>query len=159
VTRWGGSGPVLQRDRRRDPYPWTWEVPLAAGLAVLFIAGYAAQAGRSVANLLAGAGWAWPTRAGVWSSLPGLVGGHADAGLTGLPSAPAAPVPLWGCVVVAELTALFCLGWGVTAGLDRWGPARVRGMASRAEAEALLGVSRLRRARFVVRPDLYGRPR
>ena len=159
MRRWRGRGPVLQRDRRRDPYPWTWEVPLAAVLLMLLVVVYAGQVGRSVANLLAGAGWAWPSQAGVWRSLPGLAGGHAGTGLTGLASAPAGPVLLWVCVVVVEVTALFCLGWAVKAGLDRWGPTRVRGMASRAEAEALLGVSRLRRARFVVRPDLYGRPR
>ena len=159
MTRWGGRGPVLQRDRRRDPYPWTWEVPLAAVLLMLLVVVYAGQVGRSVANLLAGAGWVWPSQAGVWRSLPGLAGGHAGAGLTGLASAPAGPVLLWGCVVVVEVTAVVCLGWAVKAGMDRWGPARVRGMASPAEADALLGVARLRRARHVVRPDLYGRSR
>jgi hypothetical protein len=43
--------------------------------------------------------------------------------------------------------------------VDRWGPGRLRGMASRGEAERLLGVSRLRKVRSVVRPDLYGRNR
>ena len=43
--------------------------------------------------------------------------------------------------------------------VDRWGPGRLRGMASRGEAERLLGVTRLPKARSVVRPDLYGRNR
>ena len=43
--------------------------------------------------------------------------------------------------------------------LDRWGPARMKGMASRGEAERLLGVTRLRKVRAVVRPDLYGKRR
>ena len=43
--------------------------------------------------------------------------------------------------------------------VDRWGPGRLRGMASRGEAERLLGVTRLRKVRSVVRPDLYGKNR
>jgi hypothetical protein len=43
--------------------------------------------------------------------------------------------------------------------VDRWGPGRLRGMASRGEAERLLGVTRLRKVRSVVRPDLYERNR
>jgi len=41
------------------------------------------------------------------------------------------------------------------AALDRWGPGRTHGMASKAEAEQLLGRTRLRRAAEVVRPDLH----
>jgi hypothetical protein len=40
--------------------------------------------------------------------------------------------------------------------VDRWGPGRLHGMASCGEAERLLGVTRLRKVRKVVRPDLYG---
>ena len=43
--------------------------------------------------------------------------------------------------------------------LDRWGPGRMRGMASRGEAERLLGVTRLRKVRSVVRPDLHRKRR
>jgi hypothetical protein len=43
--------------------------------------------------------------------------------------------------------------------LARWGPSRIKGMASAAAAERLLGVSRLRKVRAVVRPDLYGKRR
>ena len=43
--------------------------------------------------------------------------------------------------------------------VDRWGPGRLRGMASRGEAERLLGVTRLRKVRAVVRPDLYRKNR
>ena len=81
----------MQRERRRDPYPWTWEIPVAVALATLFVIVIGIQLGRSVANLLAGAGWTWPdANAGafpspigtaVWTSLPGVLGGHADAGL------------------------------------------------------------------------------
>jgi hypothetical protein len=41
--------------------------------------------------------------------------------------------------------------------VDRWGPGRLRGMASRGEAERLLGVTRQRKVRSVVRPNLYGK--
>ena len=27
----------MQRERRRDPYPWTWEIPVAVALATLFV--------------------------------------------------------------------------------------------------------------------------
>ena len=81
----------MQRERRRDPYPWTWEIPLAITVATLLVVVLGIQLGRSVANLLAGAGWTWPDpNAGTfpspigtafWTSLPGVLGGHADAGL------------------------------------------------------------------------------
>jgi hypothetical protein len=43
--------------------------------------------------------------------------------------------------------------------LDYWGPARMKGMASSVEAVRLLGITRLRKNRAVVRPDLYGKRR
>jgi len=60
-------------------------------LATLFVIVIGIQVGRSVANLIAGAGWTWPdANAGTfpspigtvfWTSLPGVLGGHAEAGL------------------------------------------------------------------------------
>ena len=47
--------------------------------------------------------------------------------------------------------------WAAIAGTRQWGPARVRGMATRAEADTLLGVGRLRKVAPVVRPDLHGK--
>ena len=38
----------------------------------------------------------------------------------------------------------------------RWGPNRMKGMATADEAEAILGLSRLRRVAPIIRPDLYG---
>ena len=80
----------MQRERRRDPYPWTWEIPVAVALATLFVIVIGIQLGRSVANLLAGAGWTWPdANAGAfpsligtafWTSLPGVLGGHREPG-------------------------------------------------------------------------------
>ena len=57
------------------------------------------------------------------------------------------------------LLVVAAVGWAVKFGLDRWGPARLRGMATAAEAEVLLGRTRLRRHAKVIRPDLYGAPR
>ena len=51
------SGTSSQQARRRDPYPWTWELPLSVVLLVLLVAGLAAHLGRAVANRAAGAGW------------------------------------------------------------------------------------------------------
>ena len=58
----------------------------AVALATLFVIVIGIQLGRSVANLLAGAGWTWPdANAGAfpspigtafWTSLPGVLGGR-----------------------------------------------------------------------------------
>ena len=55
---------------------------------------------------------------------------------------------------LVEVAAIVLTGWAVVAGMRQWGPARVSGMATRAEAETLLGVARLRRVAPVIRPDL-----
>ena len=55
---------------------------------------------------------------------------------------------------VAMLTATIWVGvWAYR----RWGPGRRRGMATAAEAEKILGVTRLRKVADIVRPDLYGK--
>jgi hypothetical protein len=66
---------------------------------------------------------------------------------------------MWACVGIVEVFVVLAVVWVVRFGLDRWGPARLRGMATAAEAESLLGRSRLRRHARVIRPDLYGAPR
>ena len=164
----------MQRERRRDPYPWSWEPPLAIGIGVLLLATAGIQLGRSLANLVAGAGWTWPTSAtarasgpfpspmgsAFWSSLPGVLAGHTDAGLPqGAPASHlAAPAVLWACLVASELLLLAGCGWVVARGYQRWGPGRMLGMATAAEAEAVLGITRLRKVAQYVRPDLHGRP-
>jgi hypothetical protein len=163
----------MQRERRRDPYPWTGEIPLGIGIGVLLLLTAGIQLGRSLANLVAGAGWTWPATAtagttgpfpspvgsAFWSSLPGVLAGHANAGLS--PSPPAidlaAPPMLWGCLLFTELLLLAGCGWGCTRGYQRWGPSRMKGMATAAEAETLLGITRLRKVATYVRPDLHGR--
>ncbi|MBK8460759.1 MAG: hypothetical protein IPL43_11750 [Micropruina sp.] len=145
----------MQRSRRGNPYPFTWEIPVAVTVAVLFVLAVGVQLGRSVANTFAGNGWVFVDRPRLFSSLAGIVTGHADAGLAGVVH-PATQGVLWACLVVVELIVVVGCVVAAKAGLDRWGPTRVRGMATRGEAEALLGRTRLRRHAKVIRPDLYG---
>ncbi len=149
------SGTSSQQARRRDPYPWTWELPLGLVMAVLLVAALAAHVGRAVANRIAGAGSAFPDRAHLFTSLPDLLTGNATAGLTETtsPIATANAVLTW--IVVVELLVLAAALVGLKVALSRWGAGRMRGMASRQEAEQLLGRSRLRRNAPIIRPDLY----
>jgi len=145
----------MQRSRRTNPYPFTWEIPVALSVAALLLLLLGVQAGRSVANMLAGNGWHLVDRAQLFSSLGGIFAGNADAGLTGVQH-PAGPWLLWSCIGVLELVVLAACVVALKCGLDRWGPGRLQGMATRSEAEALLGTTRLRRHAKVIRPDLYG---
>jgi len=63
---------------------------------------------------------------------------------------------MWVCVGTVELGLLIGCAVALEKGLDRWGPGRLQGMATRAEAELLLGRTRLRKHAKVIRPDLYG---
>jgi hypothetical protein len=148
---------MTQRSRRQNPYPWTWEVPLGVAIAVLALFALGVQLGRSIANGLTGTGWTFPTAAQLFESLPGVLRGNAGAGLTGPHGDVASASTLLGCVVGTELILLALSVFLLKVGLDRWGPGRIRGMASVGEAKRLLGVSRLRHARRTVRPDLYGK--
>ena len=145
----------MQRSRRTNPYPFTWEIPLALVVAVLFLLLMGVQLGRSAANLLAGNGWVFVDRAALFTSLPGIISGHADGGLGPLSHHPG-PSVLWGSIGTAEAIILVGCAAGLKWGLGRWGPGRLHGMATRAEAEALLGRTRLRKHAKVIRPDLYG---
>lgn len=145
----------MQQSRRTTPYPYTWEIPLSATLTVALVLVVAAQAARSIALALAGAGWVWTSQAQLFTSLPGILAGDSRAGLGAGPAA--SPALLLTCLVLVELLVLAVLVWAVVAGMRRWGPARVRGLATRAEAEALLGITRLRSVAAVVRPDLHGK--
>lgn len=186
----------MQRDRRRDPYPWTWERPLALVVPTVLLVAIGIHLGRGIANLLAGAGWTWPTTApsptsntpadgprspfgdAFWTSLGGVLAGHADAGLpalaghqgdqTGHPGEPGAVRPseqlsgdlagrglVWACVAATELLLVGLLVLALIAGYRRWGPGRIRGMATATEAEQLLGLTRLTNVAPHIRPDLY----
>lgn len=168
----------MQRERRRDPYPWTWEPALVVGVLVVVGLACGVQFGRSLANLLVGAGWTWPDAPGAattgagsdiellpapslfggafWRSVPQVLVGDSTAGLARPPDGAAGSGLLWGCVAVVELLVMVALVWAAAAGFRRWGPGRVRGMATRVETEQLLGVTRMRSVAAIVRPDLYG---
>jgi hypothetical protein len=150
---------MSQQSRRRDPFPWTWEVPLGIALVILMMLACGIHLGRGIANALTGACWAFPGRVEFFRSLPAVLGGDAGAGLDGLHGSRASASAVWMWVVVTEVVLLAVGGFVLKLVLARWGPGRLRGMASRGEAERLLGVTRLRKVRAVVRPDLYGKDR
>jgi type IV secretion system protein VirD4 len=149
----------MQRARRHDPYPFTWEIPAAIITGVLLVLVLGVHLGRAGANLLAGAGWGWPARGELFRALPAVLGGDGGAGLPGPHHGGAGQTALWTCIGATEVLLLVLLAWVLKVGLDRWGPRRVQGMATRAQAEQMLGRTRLRKARALVRPDLYGKAR
>jgi hypothetical protein len=168
----------MQRERRRDPYPWTWEPALVVGVVVVMGLACGVQLGRSLAHLLVGAGWTWPDAPGAattgpgsdiellpapslfggafWRSVPQVLAGDSTAGLARPPDGAAGSGLVWGCVSAVELLVMVALVWAAAAGFRRWGPGRVRGMATRVVTEQLLGVTRMRSVAAIVRPDLYG---
>jgi hypothetical protein len=149
----------MQQSRRSNPYPFTWEIPLMLAVTVMLLLVLGVQAGRAAANLAAGAGVSFPPRDALLTSVPGVLSGDAGAGLP-LGSggrATAGAVRAW--VVVSELMILIALCWGGRALLLHMGPRRIHGMASKAEAQHLLGRRRLHRVRGIIRPDLYGKER
>jgi hypothetical protein len=150
---------MSQRSRRHDPYPRTWEMPLAVILTVLVLISFGVHLGRAVANVLAGSDWRFPSRVNLFSSLPAVLRGDAGAGLTDLHGQLACPSSLLACVGATELILLISAVLLIKWGWDRWGLGRMKGVATSSEAEGLLGVTRLRRSRRIVRPDLYGKRR
>ena len=146
----------MQQDRLRNPHPWTYEIPLAIVLLLVLLTVLGVHTGRAVANLIAGGGWGWPPATELFTSLPGLLRGDAGAGLTD-PGVVAGPGALRTWVLTTQaLNLTGCLILSVVA-YRRWGPGRLRGMANRAQAAALLGLPRLSKHRAIIRPDLYGK--
>lgn len=150
---------MTQQLRRHDPYPWTWEIPVGVVMVLLTLLPCGVHLGRAIANLVAAGSWQFPTRVNLFASVPGVLRGDAAAGLPMLRGDVASAPALWAWVGVTELLLLTAGLVVVKVCLDRWGPARMRGMASRDEAEQLLGLTRLRRSAAVVRPDLFGKGR
>jgi len=145
----------LQQRRRTNPYPWTWELPAAIGVAVVLALILGIHLGRSLANGLAGTGWTFTDRRDLFTSLPALLGGDATAGLGEPGRMSAGEHALWVSIGAVELAIIASLAWAGVVAMRRWGPARMRGMASVAETEELLGISRLRRNAPIIRPDLH----
>lgn len=151
----------MQRERRQNPYPFDWQLAAGAGIAVLVaVPVLGLHVGRTLANLMAGAGLTATAQDEIFTNLPALARGDAAAGLGAIPEAPVATAValwVWSAAVTVVLSAL-CV-WAVGWWWHRHGPGKVLGMATRDEAEQLLGRSRLRKHRHVIRPDLYPRRR
>ena len=148
----------MQRARRTDPYPWTREAVLATAAAVVMVWVLGVHLGRGVANLIAGAGWSWPGRGHLITSLPAVLAGDARAGLDDAPArAVAGSIAVHRWVGVVEVAATAAMVWAGLLIWWWWGPGRVRGMASRTETRALLGEHRLKAVAPIVRPDLHPR--
>jgi hypothetical protein len=129
-------------------------MPLTIVVAILILVVFGMHLGRAVANVLAGCDWRFPSRANLFSSLSAVLRGDAGAGLADLHGLGASPSSLLMCVAATELILLTTTVLLIKFGFDRLGPGRMKGLASRGEAESLLGVTRLRRSRRIVRPDL-----
>ena len=108
----------MQRSRRTTPYPFTWEIPVGVVLGVLLALVAGAQAGRSLANLVAGNGWVFVDRMALFTTLGPLLGGQAGAALPAV-THPASAELYWTCVVLVELLVVVVIAWAVKFGLDR----------------------------------------
>lgn len=148
----------LQRQRRTDPYPWTWEPAAGAATLLVVLMLLGVHAGRALATAVTGHGFTWPTTAHLITSLPAVLAGDPTAGL------PPGTLPRHtvdihtnllyaaiGAVEILILTGSVLATWWT---LSRHGPGRMQGMANRAQAERLLGITRLRANRHIIRPDL-----
>lgn len=148
---------VKMERRETDPYPWTWEIPAACAVGLIIVAAAVIQIGRSLSYVLAGQGWVWPEPNQLLTSLPPLLAGRTNAGLA--PTSPAVSVGLVVTTVVcSELLAFALVGVLAWRFMIHIGPSSRPGMASAGQANRLLGRSRLRRARRILRPDLFAHP-
>jgi hypothetical protein len=144
---------IAQADRRRDPYPFTWEIPVGVLTVWLLLACLGVHLGRAIANWFAGAGWTWPTGRALFASLPRVLAGDPTAGVA-VHGPAAGAAALHGWIIAVQLLLLAATITGTLWGLHRWGPGRMHGMASPSEAEQILGISRLQRVGPIIRPDL-----
>jgi len=147
--------------RRRDPQPMGqgWEVAVAVIGGALLGLGLGALCGLGAASALFGRGWVWPHGTDtITHVIGGLVSGHPGCGLDPRQARlVAGPTAVYLCVAVCELAVIVAsvAGGVIVARYRRPGDAR-GGMATRGEAEQALGIRRLRGARDIIRPDLYG---
>ncbi len=135
----------MQRERRHNPYPWTWEIPAGVACAVLLVLAVGVHLGNGLAHLTSGQGWTWPAQSQLFAGIPTI-----------LNSAPTtSPVGVHAWVMAVELLLIGGLGWAILASWQRWGPSRLKGVATRDQAEQVLGLTRLRKVATIVRPDLH----
>ena len=133
----------MQRERRHNPYPWTWEIPVGIASAVLLVLAVGVHLGNSLAHLTTGRGWTWPPASKRFASLPAVIGNPADG----------VGVHTW--IVTVELLLLSGLSWIAVWAWQRFGPSRLKGVATREQAEQVLGRTRLHKVAGIVRPDLH----
>ena len=133
----------MQRDRRHTPYPWTWEIPVGIGCAVLLVVAVGVHLGNGLAHLTSGHGWTWPPASQLFASLPTILTNPTDT----------VGVHPW--IATVELLLLGGLAWVAVASWQRWGPSRLKGVATREQAEQVLGLTRLHKVAGIVRPDLH----
>lgn len=147
--------------RRRDPQPMGqgWEVAVAVIGGTLLGFGLAGLCGLGTASALFGRGWVWPQGTDtITHVIDGLFAGHPGRGLDPRQARMVAePLAVYLCVAACELAVIVAavVGGVLVARYRRPGDAR-GGMATRSEAEQVLGISKLRGARDIIRPDLYG---
>lgn len=145
----------LQSERRHEPYPWTYEIPVAAAAVLALVGVPTIHLGRALANLFAGQGWTWPASGLAITSLRGVITGDGGAGIVPALPNPASSGAVIAWVVTSLIVMLIGVGVLLRWVLRKWGPGRMKGMASAAEAEAILGVGRLKKNRKIIRPDLF----
>jgi hypothetical protein len=146
---------VSQRERRRNPYPWTWEpaATVVTVLGVVVVVGL--QTGRTLANGLATGHWQVATP-DTWAvTAPDLLAGDAAAGLEPRPHLVTSPAILWTLTALVEAVLLALTVLVLRWGWRRWSPWRPHGFASPADVDRVLGLPRLRRTAHLVRPDLH----
>ncbi len=83
----------MQQDRRHNPTPPTWELPLIAVTTVVVLLVLAVHAGAAAANLLTGHGAHWPATQVLLTSLPGILAGDSTAALTTTTTTVTSPAP------------------------------------------------------------------
>lgn len=148
--------------RRPDPvgYSRGWEVPVLCVVGAVFAIGFAALVGVGIASAWFGGGWVWPHGTSEIGSVVGALFKGEPAG--GFDEADARLVAgrgaVYGCVVVCELIAVAIGVWaGVLIARYRRPGDQRSGMATRREAEQVLGRGQLHSVRAIIRPDLYGK--
>lgn len=151
----------MQSERRRDPYPWSWEIAAGALLLVLALIVVSTQLGRALANVSVSGSWVLPPLTSWVASTLSVLGGDAAAGISGHQAPVASRDLLWAWVAGVHVLASTLAAGVAVATRGRWGSGGVRGLASRGEVAQLLTRRRLHRVRAVIRPDLCGpsRPR
>lgn len=133
----------MQHERRHNPYPWTWEIPLAVACAVLLVLAVGVHLGNAIAQLATGHPWTWPPVSRLFTSIPTTLNNSRDH----------PGVSMW-IIAVEVLLVAGMAGLGVAC-WQWWGPARLKGMATREQTERVLGVTRLKKITPIVRPDLH----